>query len=283
MKPPPRDWPRLSSSVFYQDAQAAIDWLCQAFGFAVRLKVEGEGGRIEHSELTYGEGADHGGPGRRQQCRASLESPHAQSTLRRRGEHPVPDALRRRCRRALRVRAPAWRADRRRAGDARLRRRLLDGPQLRRARPGGTSLVDHAARPRPGRRACRARADRIQPMTSRGAASLDANSSRSRTRRAARVIEALRRGELRAGELAAVVDMTPPALSRHLRVLRARRTRRCRSRFQRRRARAALSSRERHVWPRACAWLDDVEEFWSDQLQAFKAHAEGGARGRRGR
>ncbi|MGO9934211.1 MAG: VOC family protein [Steroidobacteraceae bacterium] len=56
MKPPPSDWPRFSSSVFYQDAAAAIDWLCSAFGFEVRLKVEGENGRIEHSELTYGEG-----------------------------------------------------------------------------------------------------------------------------------------------------------------------------------------------------------------------------------
>ena len=56
MKPTPRDWPRLSSSVFYQDAAAAIDWLCTAFGFEVRLKVEGDNGRIEHSELTYGEG-----------------------------------------------------------------------------------------------------------------------------------------------------------------------------------------------------------------------------------
>jgi uncharacterized glyoxalase superfamily protein PhnB len=56
MKPTPSDWPRLSSSVFYQDAAAAIDWLCDAFGFAVRLKVEGDNGRIEHSELTYGEG-----------------------------------------------------------------------------------------------------------------------------------------------------------------------------------------------------------------------------------
>src|SRR5277367_3416984 len=56
MKPPPPDWPRLSSSVFYQDAAAAIDWLCAAFGFEVRLKVEGDNGRIEHSELTYGEG-----------------------------------------------------------------------------------------------------------------------------------------------------------------------------------------------------------------------------------
>jgi uncharacterized glyoxalase superfamily protein PhnB len=33
-----------------------IDWLCDAYGFEVRLKVEGEGGSIVHSELTYGEG-----------------------------------------------------------------------------------------------------------------------------------------------------------------------------------------------------------------------------------
>ena len=56
MKPAPSDWPRLSSSVFYQNAAAAIDWLCNAFGFEVRLKVEGDNGRIEHSELNYGEG-----------------------------------------------------------------------------------------------------------------------------------------------------------------------------------------------------------------------------------
>ncbi len=56
MKPCPKDWPRFSSAVFYQDAAVAIPWLCDAFGFEVRLKVEGEGGRIEHSELTYGEG-----------------------------------------------------------------------------------------------------------------------------------------------------------------------------------------------------------------------------------
>ena len=34
----------------------AIDWLCKAFGFEVRLKVDGEGGRIEHSELVLGGG-----------------------------------------------------------------------------------------------------------------------------------------------------------------------------------------------------------------------------------
>ena len=56
MKPPPPDWPRISASLFYSDPAAAIDWLCKAFGFEVRLKVEGAGGRIEHSELEYGEG-----------------------------------------------------------------------------------------------------------------------------------------------------------------------------------------------------------------------------------
>ena len=55
MKPTPKGWPRLSSSLFYNDAAKAIDWLCKAFGFEVRLKVEGEGGRIEHSELVFGE------------------------------------------------------------------------------------------------------------------------------------------------------------------------------------------------------------------------------------
>jgi uncharacterized glyoxalase superfamily protein PhnB len=56
MKQAPKGWPRISSAVFYQDPARAIDWLCTAFGFEVRLKVEGEGGRIEHSELVYGEG-----------------------------------------------------------------------------------------------------------------------------------------------------------------------------------------------------------------------------------
>jgi len=56
MKPTPSDWPRMSSAVVYVDAAAAIQWLCEAFGFEVRLKVEGDQGQIVHSELTYGEG-----------------------------------------------------------------------------------------------------------------------------------------------------------------------------------------------------------------------------------
>ena len=56
MKPTPPGWPRISSSLYYDDAREAIDWLCKAFGFEVKLIVEGDGGRIEHSELTFGEG-----------------------------------------------------------------------------------------------------------------------------------------------------------------------------------------------------------------------------------
>ncbi len=41
-------------SLTYDDAAAAIDWLCRAFGFARRLVVPGPGDRIEHSELSHG-------------------------------------------------------------------------------------------------------------------------------------------------------------------------------------------------------------------------------------
>lgn len=56
MRATPAGWPRISVSVYYEDPARAIDWLVGAFGFELRLKVEGEGGAIEHSELTYGEG-----------------------------------------------------------------------------------------------------------------------------------------------------------------------------------------------------------------------------------
>lgn len=56
MQPTPPDWPRFSSCAVYRDAAAAIDWLGRAFGFTVRLRVEGEGGRIVHCEMEYGDG-----------------------------------------------------------------------------------------------------------------------------------------------------------------------------------------------------------------------------------
>lgn len=51
----PPGWPRASASLFYEDAPAAIAFLEEAFGFQTRLRVEGEGGAIEHSELCFGD------------------------------------------------------------------------------------------------------------------------------------------------------------------------------------------------------------------------------------
>jgi uncharacterized glyoxalase superfamily protein PhnB len=56
MKNPPPGWPRISSGVYYDDPARAIDWLVSAFGFEVRLKIEGDDGRIAHSELTFDSG-----------------------------------------------------------------------------------------------------------------------------------------------------------------------------------------------------------------------------------
>jgi uncharacterized glyoxalase superfamily protein PhnB len=41
----------------YEDVEAAIDWLCRAFGFVERLRAPGAGGRITHAQLAIAEGA----------------------------------------------------------------------------------------------------------------------------------------------------------------------------------------------------------------------------------
>jgi uncharacterized glyoxalase superfamily protein PhnB len=56
MKDAPAGWPRVSVALFYDDAPAAIDWLCRAFGLEVRLKILGPDGRVQHSELLFGDG-----------------------------------------------------------------------------------------------------------------------------------------------------------------------------------------------------------------------------------
>lgn len=40
----------------YRDAHAAIDFLCNAFGFERRAVYEGEGGTVAHAELVLGGG-----------------------------------------------------------------------------------------------------------------------------------------------------------------------------------------------------------------------------------
>lgn len=55
MNPTPPGWPRLSPSLFYQDAPAAIEFLERAFGFVTRIRIDGENGVIHHSELCFGD------------------------------------------------------------------------------------------------------------------------------------------------------------------------------------------------------------------------------------
>ena len=38
----------------YEHGEAAIDWLCEAFGFERRAVHEGEDGTVLHAELSYG-------------------------------------------------------------------------------------------------------------------------------------------------------------------------------------------------------------------------------------
>lgn len=97
------------------------------------------------------------------------------------------------------------------------------------------------------------------------------------TRRA--IVEQLRRQSMRPSELADLLAISRPAVSRHLRVLRD----------------AGLvdqdvagdDARSRPIQLRGEPlgqlrdWLQDLEGFWQAQLAAFQAHAEGKARGRR--
>jgi uncharacterized glyoxalase superfamily protein PhnB len=56
VKNTPAGWPRISAAIYYDDATRAIDWLCRAFGFTVRIKVLDADGGIAHSELEFGDG-----------------------------------------------------------------------------------------------------------------------------------------------------------------------------------------------------------------------------------
>jgi uncharacterized glyoxalase superfamily protein PhnB len=46
----------------YKDADAAIEWLCRAFGFAEHAVYRDEAGKVVHAELTFGTGMIMLGP-----------------------------------------------------------------------------------------------------------------------------------------------------------------------------------------------------------------------------
>jgi DNA-binding transcriptional ArsR family regulator len=86
------------------------------------------------------------------------------------------------------------------------------------------------------------------------------------------VVEMLRDGPRRAGELAEGSSMTRPAMSRHLRVLRSSGLVEVAMLEDDARGRVYQLRPERFVALQA--WLDQVHAFWAEQLGAFKEHAE---------
>jgi DNA-binding transcriptional ArsR family regulator len=86
------------------------------------------------------------------------------------------------------------------------------------------------------------------------------------------VVDLLRVRPMRAGELAAAVAASPPAMSRHLRVLRTGGL--VEASVDDGDARLRVYRLRPEPFAALQAWLDQVEAFWSEQLGSFKAHAE---------
>jgi|SRR5271166_5407246 len=59
----------------YRNAPAAIDWLCNVFGFERHAVYEGEPGTIAHAELTLGGGMVMLGSGKNDESGRSFKSP----------------------------------------------------------------------------------------------------------------------------------------------------------------------------------------------------------------
>jgi DNA-binding transcriptional ArsR family regulator len=87
-----------------------------------------------------------------------------------------------------------------------------------------------------------------------------------------RVIELLRERPRRAGELAEAVGLNPPALSRHLRTLKAGGLiEEAHPEFD---ARVRIYSLRPEPMAHLKVWLERTEQLWTQQLAAFKTHVE---------
>lgn len=86
------------------------------------------------------------------------------------------------------------------------------------------------------------------------------------------IVELLRQRPLRPSEVANVLDMTRPAMSRHLRVLRTAGL--IEAEMLEEDARSRLLQLRRKPFTQLRGWVDEMEGFWTDQLEAFKAHTE---------
>lgn len=87
-----------------------------------------------------------------------------------------------------------------------------------------------------------------------------------------RVIELVRTKPRRAGDLAKAVGLNPPALSRHLRVLKASGlVEEAHPDFD---ARVRIYTLRPKPMANLQSWLARTERLWTEQLAAFRVHAE---------
>jgi DNA-binding transcriptional ArsR family regulator len=88
------------------------------------------------------------------------------------------------------------------------------------------------------------------------------------------VVDLLRKKPRRAGELANALSISAPRMSQHLRVLR--KSGLIEDDDVEGDARVRLYRLRQEPFSAIRGWLDEVEEFWTMELTAFKAHAERG-------
>jgi DNA-binding transcriptional ArsR family regulator len=88
-----------------------------------------------------------------------------------------------------------------------------------------------------------------------------------------RTIDLLGEGPRRASDLARALDVTPPAMSRHLRVLRQ--SGLVQEEHPEFDARVRIYSLRPGAIQELREWLDQVEAMWTQQLSAFRAHLAG--------
>ena len=87
-----------------------------------------------------------------------------------------------------------------------------------------------------------------------------------------RAVDLLSRGPRAAGDLARELDISPPAMSRHLKTLRqSGLVEESHPAFD---ARVRIYALRPEPMVHLLRWLEEAERLWSEQLAAFKAHVE---------
>lgn len=87
-----------------------------------------------------------------------------------------------------------------------------------------------------------------------------------------RIVEVLRDRPCRAGDIAQAVGLSPAALSRHLRTLKASELiKESHPEFD---ARVRIYTLRPAPMAELKAWLEEIEKLWATQLVAFKDHIE---------